>query len=190
MIEAIKALPGSAGMTPEQIASAINAARLANPGNYQPVSHAAVKAWLAESGLSERLKLWLRASEPALDADLTDNDVQTLMVLRSGIDNVLSMGPGTELLVAPGDGPRQLLEVIVGHPPIPVTQDDADRIINRALKQKANVTPEQVQAALDEWEAGAVERRFQTMIEAGRAAIDAGSDEAAIKAAVDAAWGE
>ena len=148
MINEIKQIDGYEALTPAQIVDAVNAARLADASNYVPVTHERVKAWLSEDGLSERLKLYMRVSEPATDADLTDPAVLQLLAIRTGIDNVLTMGPGTELLVAPGDGPRLLLDTIVGVPTVPVSQSDHDRLIARSYTG-GEVTEAEVTAALD-----------------------------------------
>ncbi len=109
---------------------------LYNAASFAAVTANRVRAWLAETGLRERLERWLALTQPAVEAiDLAapTAEQQQLLGLRSAIRQVLSAGDSDTLDLAPGSDHRQLLAAAVALQAVPFVQDDADRLIARAL---------------------------------------------------------
>lgn len=176
MITEIQAVTGYQDMGPQETADAVNAARLAAPLSLIPGRS------LTERGLYNLLgpvdgENFLGLLTAAASANpVLARVVSWLSPEKGGIDigNAATQAQLTMLSDANGG-------------PLPSSLIEAVRDYGIVRPQVA--TAEQVTEALDAWAAGTLERRFQATVEAGRAAIDTGGDGAAIKAAIDTAWG-
>ena len=178
-------------MTDQQIADAEWADRALDPDKYKPLSSRAVKRWLALNGLSERLALWLKQTEPASDIDLSDPATLQLLTIRGGVSNTLDLDPGEELDLSPGSETRQLLDAVVATPNVPVTDADRTAVITAAIGEP--YTAEEVAESRADYQSLAARNAVRAHQAAADEAIEALSlqtweDANAVRDAWIAAW--